>query len=560
MKVTLLKRNHPRQLARVAGVLLGVTTCLAMPRVAHAAFGSTPSNGGFIVNNGANLVFTITSAGDMSSCKYKGTELNDTSKASCIASGLGASSVTSTTISGNIIVIKCVSTTSEFGNLTHYYIASNGVDNIYMATYPTQEPTVGELRYIFRGQFNVLPNGPAPSNNNGNNGAIESSDVFGHSNGQTTSKYYGAERAKDLTVKGATGSSVGVFTAFGTRESSMGGPFVRDIEDQGDGSGSDQEIYDYMNSGHHLDLTIAGFHEAFRVNVLHGPYAFCFTTGGTPSVPNMAFIANCGLTGYVGTSGRGRVTLNGLSGMNTAYTYYMGFNNSTAQYWQKLSSTGGGECFNMKPGTYNMTIYKNELSVWTGSVTVTANAGTSVNTITVSDPSTVATIWRIGDWDGTPLEFLNGNNLMTMHPQDVRNSHWGPVTFTVGSSSTGSFPSVQFRGTNTPTTVKFNLTSAQAAAAHTLKIGITTAYNNGRPSVVINGHTLTAPGASTQPGDRSITTGTYRGNNTTFSWSIPSADFVTGQNTMTISPISGSSDLSPWLSASFTYDCVELDN
>jgi len=54
---------------------------------ARAAFGAVPSSGGFIVNNGANLVFTIKSSGDMSSCKYKGTELNDTSKASCIASG-----------------------------------------------------------------------------------------------------------------------------------------------------------------------------------------------------------------------------------------------------------------------------------------------------------------------------------------------------------------------------------------------------------------------------------------------------------------------------------------
>src|SRR5579862_2325453 len=146
MKLTLL--NRPHQLARVAGVLLGITACLAAPRVARAAFGATASNGGYIVNNGANLVFTITSAGDMSSCKYKGTELNDTGKASCIASGLSASSVTATTVSGNIIVVKCVSTASEFGNLTHYYIVTNGIDNIYMATYPTQEPSVGELRYI----------------------------------------------------------------------------------------------------------------------------------------------------------------------------------------------------------------------------------------------------------------------------------------------------------------------------------------------------------------------------------------------------------------------------
>ena len=155
---------------------------------------------------------------------------------------------------------------------------------------------------------------------------------------------------------------------------------------------------------------------------------------------------------------------------------------------------------------------------------------------------------------------MNGGSLATMHPSDIRMTHWAPSTFTVGSSQNSSFPSVQFRGTNTPTTVKFNLTSTQAAAAHTLKIGITGAYNNGRPSVLINGHALSNPGASSQPNSRSFTIGTYRGNNTTFSWSIPASDFVTGQNTMTISPISGSSDLGPFLSAAFGYDCVELDN
>jgi rhamnogalacturonan endolyase len=439
--------------------------------------------------------------------------------------------------------------------LTHYYIAQNGFDNIYMATYVTSEPSVGELRYIFRGQYNVIPNGPAPSNNNGNNGAIESSDVFGHSNGQTTSKYYGNEQERNLTVKGATGTGVGVFTAFGNRESSSGGPFYHDIENQGDGAGSDQEIYNYMNSGHNQT-------EANRVNVLHGPYAYCFTTGGTPAVPDMSFIANLGLTGYVNSAGRGRVVLNGIAGRDTAYTYTLGFANSTAQYWVTASASNGScECFNMKPGTYTMTIYKNELAVWTGNATVTAGNPTTFNTITVTgDPSTTSTIWRIGNWDGTPLEFLNGTLMNSMHPSDVRMSHWAPTTFTVGSSSTGSYPSVQYRGTNTPTTVKFNLTSTQAGAAHTLKIGITDAYNNGRPSVVINGHALSNPGASSQPNSRSFTVGSYRGNNTTFSYSIPAADFVTGQNTMTIAPISGSSDLGPWLSAAFSYDCVELDN
>jgi rhamnogalacturonan endolyase len=310
-----------------------------------------------------------------------------------------------------------------------------------------------------------------------------------------------------------------------------------------------------MNSGHNQT-------EANRINVLHGPYAYCFTAGTTPSVPDMSFIANLGLTGYVNSAGRGRLVLNGIAGRDLNYTYTVGFANSTAQYWVTASASNGScECFNMKPGTYAMTIYKGELAVWTGSATITAGNPTTFNTITVTgDPSTTSTIWRIGNWDGTPLEFLNGSLMNSMHPSDVRMTRWLPTTFTVGSSSTGSFPSVQYRGTNSPTTVKFNLTSTQAAAAHTLKIGITDAYNNGRPSVVINGHALSNPGASSQPNSRSFTVGSYRGNNTTFSYSIPAADFISGQNTMTVTPISGSSDLSPWLSAAFSYDCVELDN
>ena len=80
------------------------------------------------------------------------------------------------------------------------------------------------------------------------------------------------------------------------------------------------------------------------------------------------------------------------------------------------------------------------------------------------------------------------------------------------------------------------------------------------PSVVVNGHATTNPGASSQPDSRSITIGTYRGNNTVFTYSIPASSFVSGQNTLTITPISGSSDLSPFLSAAWVYDCVELDN
>ncbi|MCZ9336748.1 polysaccharide lyase family protein, partial [Streptomyces sp. TRM76130] len=61
--------------------------------------------------------------------------------------------------------------------------------------------------------------------------------------------------------------------------------------------------------------------------------------------------------------------------------------------------------------------------------------------------------------------------------------------------------------------VYFRLTAAQAAAAHTLRIGVTTAYANGRPQVTVNSWTSSIPSPPTQPSTRSLTNGSYRGNN-----------------------------------------------
>lgn len=540
---------------------LVLLAALAFPTQTLASFGVTSSGGCYIVDTGAGLVFKIKqSNGDMTSVKYNGTELNDQSKASQIASGLGSATVTATNYGSNYIKITVQTSSSNTvaSNLTHYYIIQNGVNNIYMATYVISEPSVGELRYIFRGQASVLPHGPADSNNNGENSLVESRDVFRRPDGTTTSKYYGNSQAMNLTTQGASGSGVGVYVAFGNRESSSGGPFFRDIENQaggtqGDGAGSDQQIYNYMNSGHEQT-------EAFRMNVLNGPYAFCFTSGSNPGVPDMSFIANLGLTGYVPSSGRG--TVHGMvSGLDSDTSGVVGFANTTAQYWATVSG-GSYSCSGMKPGTYTATLYQGELAVAIGSAIVTAGSNATLNlSSTFSHPTT---IWKIGTWDGTPLEFLNGGNISQMHPSDVRNSNWGPVTFTVGSSPVSSFPAVQFRGTNTPTTIKFNLTSGQVAS-HTLRIGITCTYNKGRPVIAMNPETGNAwtsstPDASSQPKSRSITIGTYRGNNTVFTYSIPASAFIAGTNVMQINVASSSSDLSPWLSAGWAYDCVELDN
>ncbi|WP_458462715.1 rhamnogalacturonan lyase B N-terminal domain-containing protein [Paenibacillus sp.] len=511
----------------------------------HAATINVTDNGSRIeVNTGSGLVYVVNKTnGDIISAKMNGTELNS-NRGSHIGSGLGSSAnVTWNTSPSGSTVLITVSTST----LTHYYASRGGENIIYMATHITAQPSIGELRYIFRGKGSVLTGVPANSNNRGNTGAIESQDVFGFANGQSASKYYGNDQAKDLSVRGVTGNGVGVFMAYGNREKSSGGPFFRDIQFQ---SGTETEVYNYMNSGHAQT-------ENWRLG-LHGPYALIFTTGGTPSVPDFSWMSGLNLQGWV--SSRGNVVLNGLSGMDTGYAYTIGFANSNAQYWVGTSSSGAAAKYSMIPGTYTMTAYKGELAVYTETVTVTAGQTTTLNTRTINnDPSKASNIWRIGNWDGTPRELLNGQTIPIRHPSDSRNPSWGPVTYATGSA-TNRFPAIQFRGQNSPTTITFNLNASQAASSHTLNIGITAAYNNGRPSVTVNGHALTNPAASSQPKSRSFTIGTYRGNNTTFSWNVPASYFVNGSNTITITPISGSSDLGNWLSAGWVYDCVELLN
>jgi rhamnogalacturonan endolyase len=517
--------------------LLATSAATAVP-----AFGVTASGGYLTVSSGAGLVFKVNqSNGDITSITYNGgSELQSQSKGSHIASGIGATATY--TVSGTVAKITLTTPT-----LVHYLLVRQNENTIYMGTYVTAEPSVGELRWITRLNGSVFTGVPVESNLRGNDGNVESTDVFHMPDGTTRSKYYGNQRAIDLAVRGVTGSGIGAFMAYGSRESSSGGPFFRDIQNQ---SGTDSEVYNYMNSGHNQT-------EAWRMG-FHGPYALIFNDGtSTPAVPDMSWMGSYSLSGWVAPTGRGKVVLNGLSGMNTAYTYTAAFANTTAQYWARTNSAGSMSLPNMKPGSYTMTVYKNELGVYSEQVTVSAGGTTTLNTRTITDdPSSAAAVWRIGDWDGTPLELLNGQTISIRHPSDVRNPSWGPVTYAVGSAN-NKFPAAQWKtSANSPTTVTFNLTAAQVAA-HTVRIGITAAYAGGRPQITVNGWTSSAPAASTQPDSRSLTIGTYRGNNTLYTYAVPASAFVAGANTLSINTASGSSGTG-FLSPGFGYDALDL--
>ncbi len=535
--------------------LIFLIAAIFTPMRAMGAFGLEDKGKVLVVDSGAGLVFHVDkTTGDIVSIRFKGgAELQESKKGSHIASGLGsATKVTGALIGGNVVKVTLATNESNGAvkGLTHYLIVRKGVNNIFMATFPRAEPLVGELRWITRLEKQPFPNSPEPSNIRVTTKTIESKDVFRRDNGTTRSKYYGdanshgKDRAMDMTYCGVSGNGVGVWMVYGTRESSSDGPFHRDIQNQ------TTEVYNYMNSGHNMT-------EPPRLNVLHGPYALAFTNGQPPTPVDFSWIeaAHLDLIGLVPASQRGSV--NGIaSGVAAGSQGVVGFSNMTAQYWAVVAVNGTYISPLMKPGIYDVKLYQGELAVVTGTATVSAGTKTKLDLAATPFPPA---IFKIGEWDGTPAKFLNGDKIVTMHPSDTRMSPWVPVTFKAGVDPVGKFPAIQMRKANSPATIQFQLTQEQIAD-HVLRIGITCAYGGARPSINVNAWSPSKPPEGTeQPRSRSFTIGTYRGNNALFTYEIPASAFVKGQNTLTISPASGSSDLGQWLSAGWVYDAIQLD-
>jgi rhamnogalacturonan endolyase len=527
---------------------------------AAGVFGLTSDTDFYTIDTGAGLVFKVRrtdngsntqSPGDIASMVYNGVEYQDQTRGSQVNSGFDYlySGISAVTVSATTVGTDYIKVTVQGGNLTHYYMAQRGVNNIYMATYFTSEPdTLNLVRYIVRVPNSLLPNGPAPSNILNNTGAIESSDIFGMADGTTRSKHYSNMRLTDWQYFGATGTNVGMWMVRDNGEGGSGGPFYRSLRDQGT---TDQELTYIVNYGEAQT-------EAYRTSILNN-YTLVFTNGSAPGTVDTSWFSQMGLLGYVGPSGRGKVAGVGINGMDSRYTYRVGFSNANAQYYVGTDpSTGYFSLSGMLPGTYTMKIYKNELAVWSGSVTVTAGGTVALNTITITgDPSSATALWRIGDWDGSPAEFLNGDKVTTMHPSDVRMSSWVTPAYVVGSSSASTgFPAYQWKDINGSLTIKFNLTSAQIAPM-TLRVGITTAYAGGRPTATINSWSSPLPSASTQPSTRTLTIGSYRGNNTMYTFSVPSSALVVGTNVLTLTAISGQTSTG-YLSPGYSYDAVDL--
>ncbi|MGW2885135.1 rhamnogalacturonan lyase B N-terminal domain-containing protein [Streptomyces griseoruber] len=552
--------SHPvrRRAFVLSAAAAAGTAALAGPLASPASaagFGWSDDGSNYVVDTGASLVFKVSKTnGDLTSLVYRGTEYQGyDGKNSHIESGLGTSTVTIAQ-SGSTILISVT-----YGTLKHYYAARSGENNVYLWTNKA-DTSVSATRYIVRVKKGLFLN-DEPDSYTYTSSTIEASDVFAKSDGQTRSKHYAKVRVLDYDHIGWSTGSVGLWIVRSNHEKASGGPFYRSLlrHQSADGGG----LYEILYYGENQT-------EAQRFG-LQGPYVIAFTDGGAPSSSlypgtlTTSWADSLGISGYVSASGRGRVAGAGISGRNTAYPYTVGLANSAAQYWGSArASDGYFSIGGALPGTYTLTVYKGELAVYSTQVTVSAGGTTTLNTIAIpssNDPGNASAIWRIGDWNGTPGGFKNADLMTYAHPSDVRAASWTGNVVIGSGTETSAFPCYLWKDVNSGIIVHFRLTAAQAAAAHTLRIGVTTAYANGRPQIVVNDTwTSAVPSPPTQPSTRSLTVGSYRGNNYTFTYSVPASAWLTdtsAYNQLKIYVASGSGTTS-FLSAGTSIDAIDL--
>lgn len=520
-------------------------------------FGLTEEQSRYVVNTGSGLVFAVSRTnGDLTSIQYHGREceapFEKTQRHSHYASGLsGSSKITAEQDPGGQW-IKIAIDDGKIG-VTHYYIARKGESNIYMATYAEKSPPPGEMRFITYLNRDIFTHLPQPSDISQSDGGVEGKDVFKNARtGTTYSKFYGASPILNGGVHGVTGDGIGCFMNLGNRETSSGGPFFRDIEDQSTGNAA--EFYNYMFSGHTQT-------EPFRP-CLKGPYALQFTDGHSPVAPDYAFLGKLGLNGYIPASSRGTLT-GQVRGLQPGKRVTVALANAAAQYWAQPDASGRYTIPNAIPGTYTETLYSFELAV--AKTTVTVEAGKTTEADISSTQVIPPAVFRIGTWDGTPLEFLNADKIADHHPSDACMAPFAKsLNFTVRMSRDNEWPLGEWMDVNNDPRITFNLTPEQARTPLTLRIGVTLTYNEGRPQVEVNTGTGNAwksgvPEPSDQPKQsRGITRGTYRGNNDTFSFDIPTTALHSGTNTIDIHIVSGKKSYPGFLSPNIVFDAIDL--
>lgn len=524
-------------------------------------FGISADGNAYTVDTGAGLVFQVRTRGanggdrgkgDIVSLLWHGVQYQDPRKGSQVNSGFSGLYDGQDRVNVDAVRVgnDAVKITVTAGALTHVYMARRGHPNIYMATYFTAEPKPNLVRFVVRVPHARLPDGPQCADITTAVRGVEAHDVFGLANGETRSKHYSNMRLKDWAYFGATGPHVGMWMVRDNNEGGSGGPFYRSLLDQG---AEDQELTYIVNYGENQT-------EPYRMGVLNS-YVLALTDGEPPREVDTHWFQHMDLPGYVPENERG--ALEGrFTGLNEDAPYTLALSNAHAQYWGDVSGRDGTQYrFHLRgvlPGRYQATLYRNELEVKRFNVDIQPGRTTPCACGGIDhDPQHDAALWRIGTWDGSPREFRNGDKVTVMHPSDVRMQPWTVPDYIVGRSSAArDFPAYQWKAINGALVVRFHLDQREVAA-HRLRIGITTAFAHARPSITVNQWTAAAPQPAVEPTTRSLTAGSYRGNNATFAFDIPASAFVAGENVLTINVVSGNGG-EGFLSPGYAFDAIDL--
>ncbi|KAE8313986.1 hypothetical protein BDV41DRAFT_576116 [Aspergillus transmontanensis] len=100
------------------------------------------------------------------------------------------------------------------------------------------------------------------------------------------------------------------------------------------------------------------------------------------------------------------------SGLQPGFPAVIGLNNNDYQFWVSADDYGTFTAKHIPSGTYEMALYQQEFAAATTTVSIKPGGATATQNIQAT--STVIatkrnTIFQLGEYDGQPFEFLNGD-------------------------------------------------------------------------------------------------------------------------------------------------------
>ncbi|ORY76992.1 polysaccharide lyase family 4, domain III-domain-containing protein [Protomyces lactucae-debilis] len=481
-----------------------------------SGFGIIPERGGYTINTDSDMDVRMTDSGIIRKLTYKGTQYigGQSFRAQSGSFGSGPRGTHfQTHVKGDSIVLQFHADDPFTGRFTGYYVFRKKENRIYIGMKP--EAVKYEARYMLR--LNTAVFGHCVNRASDLRGAqipIETGDILARADGTTASKFFSSVPHKYNELYGIAGNNAGdgiwISLTSESKEGMSGGPFHRDITCAHDHRTTALSAYFY--SGHSQSEPARNQLAWITVSLGEKPH----------STPDLGFLDDLEIDEHVPRSKRGCVqgqlherqplaagcsrssvwyehlkladlhsfgvqrsqegaSSNQKRSSSNMTEYTVGLANAAAQYWADVSD-GNIKLENVLPGTYQQTLYQDQLPV--SSISVVVKAGACVSS-DMTAPKQETPIWSIGCHDGRPHGFMNADLIERAHPQDVH-MKWHKTTFTVGDEI-ALFPMAQMYGINNPTTLQFKLTEEQVKQAKTLRIATCSEYRGGYPLVTING-------------------------------------------------------------------------